>query len=137
MKKWIIIAAVVLVIAAVVVIVITQPLPTITKTVDVILNIQPKPDFSLAVTPSPLNVHVGRTAVYTASCTSINNFVGEVTLSISGLPTGATATFNPSATFTLTPALPAGANIEIVIPDDDTLVGEHTLTITATSDTYE
>src|SRR5260370_442559 len=54
------------------------------------------PDFSISGTPASQNVTPSGSASYTVSIGSLNGFSGKVSLSASGLPSGATAAFNPS-----------------------------------------
>jgi hypothetical protein len=57
-------------------------------------------DFSLSVSPASRQVRQGNAASYTVTITPSNGFSGSVTLSVSGQPSGATATFtsNPATT---------------------------------------
>src|SRR5204863_1587345 len=65
------------------------PTPTPTPT--------PAPDFSLSITPSSVTVpRGGGTASYTVTITPTAGFNSSVTLSVSGLPAGATGSFNPN-----------------------------------------
>jgi subtilisin family serine protease len=50
-------------------------------------------DFTLAASPSSATVSRGQTASYTVSIGSVNGFTGAVSLSVTGLPVGATGTF--------------------------------------------
>lgn len=61
------------------------------------------PDFSLSNTPTDLSVTQGSNGTTTVSLTPINEFVGDVSLSASGLPSGVTATFasNPTTSSSL------------------------------------
>lgn len=135
MKRYAWILLVVLILAVGAIIVMTQTKPAITKTVQVILQIKPSPSFNLAVTPDPLITYPNRTAVYSVTCTAVNDFAGEVTLSVTGVPSGVTATFVPSATFTLGPDAPKGANLELAV-SQSAVVGTYSITITATSTNY-
>jgi hypothetical protein len=54
-------------------------------------------DFSLGVSPSSQTVTAGGSTTYTVSSTALNGFSGSITLSATGLPTGATASFNPAS----------------------------------------
>jgi hypothetical protein len=54
-----------------------------------------KPDFALAVSPSSQTVTAGTPATYSATITRSGGFAGAVSLSVTGLPSGATASFNP------------------------------------------
>ncbi|MCU1240038.1 MAG: repeat containing protein [Candidatus Acidoferrum typicum] len=54
-------------------------------------------DFSISATPTTQAVTVGASANYATSVTSIGGFTNAVVLSVSGLPSGATATFTPTS----------------------------------------
>jgi subtilisin family serine protease len=51
-------------------------------------------DFAVALSPSSVTVSRGRSAAYTVSTTSIGGFSGTVSLSVSGLPAGATVSYS-------------------------------------------
>ncbi|HEX3436845.1 MAG TPA: galactose oxidase-like domain-containing protein, partial [Pseudacidobacterium sp.] len=51
------------------------------------------PDFSVAATPSSQAVSRGKSTSYTVSVTPSNGFTGNVSFSVTGLPSGATASF--------------------------------------------
>ena len=55
------------------------------------------PNFALTLTPSSQNIIAGNSATYTATVTAVNGFNSAVNLSVSGLPSGATASFEPSS----------------------------------------
>src|SRR5215471_21061947 len=55
------------------------------------------PDFTVSATPTQQFVTAGSAASYTVSMAAQNGFTGTITLSVAGLPTGATARFSPSA----------------------------------------
>jgi hypothetical protein len=81
-------------------------------------------DFGGSVTPPTQAVTSGASLTYTISLFPLNGFASDVTISISGLPAGATATFSPATvpggsgtsilTITTTPATPAGAYAPIL-----------------------
>src|SRR5262249_18857231 len=54
------------------------------------------PDFSLSATPASQTAAPGNSASYTAAVSALGGFADNVSLTISGLPAGATATFNPA-----------------------------------------
>lgn len=112
-----------------------QEPPPIEKTATVTLDVRPSPTFTLAVSPANIITYPNRTVAYNIICTGVNNFAGEITVSVSGLGTGMTATFLPSATFTLG-LTPAGPQMNVTVPDDQALVKIHSLTIKARSDKY-
>jgi PKD domain-containing protein len=64
--------------------------PAATRTITV-------PDFSLSATPSSQTVQPGAGTSYTATVAGGTGFSGIVTFSVSGLPSGATASFNPGS----------------------------------------
>jgi uncharacterized membrane protein len=92
----------------------------------VILTVQ---DFSLSGTPSSQTVTPGTGASYTVSTTALNGFTGAVSLSISGVPSGASATFNPTS------INGAGASTLSVTTSSTTPGGSYPLTITGSSGT--
>ena len=56
----------------------------------------PKRDFSLAVSPASQTIAVGSSTSYTVDTVITAGKLQQVALSISDLPVGVTATFNPS-----------------------------------------
>jgi hypothetical protein len=90
------------------------------------LNVSSIPDFSVSVTPPSQSVTVGSAATYTATVTPLNGFTGSVTLSASGLPTGATASFSPNP-------LSSGTSSISVSTAASTPTGSFTITVTGTS----
>src|SRR5581483_6884415 len=54
-------------------------------------------DFSIGVSPSSQAINAGGSATYTATVGALNGFSGAVALSVSGLPSGATASFSPAS----------------------------------------
>lgn len=91
----------------------------------------PPADFSVDATPSRVTISRGGTAHYTVTITPVNDFSGQVTFSVSGLPAGATATFSPNP---LDATGAASATLSITTTGA-TKQGMHNLTITATSET--
>lgn len=84
-------------------------------------------DFSISATPSSRTVTPGASAGYTATIAGINQFSGTVAMTISGLPTGATASFTPDQ-------LPAGGSTTLnVSTSSSTPAGTYQLTIRGTS----
>jgi serine protease len=57
-----------------------------------------QPDFSMNVTPSSQTVTQGASASYSVGISPGTGFVSSVGLVVSGLPSGATATFSPTST---------------------------------------
>jgi hypothetical protein len=83
------------------------------------------PDFSLSATPASRAVSAGGSTTYTVSIARTNGFAGSVSLGVTGLPTGATASFSPN------PA--SSASTLTVSSSTTTAPGTSTLTITGTS----
>ena len=67
--------------------------------------------FNLTVSPAANTVTVGNIATYTATVTSVSGFNSPVALSVTGVPSGASATFNPTS---VTPT-PSGANSTLTV----------------------
>jgi hypothetical protein len=57
----------------------------------------PSPDFSLSATPSAQTLRRGGQTIYTVTVTSSGGFTGTVTLSVSGLQRGTSASFSPAS----------------------------------------
>jgi uncharacterized membrane protein len=57
-----------------------------------------KPDFSIAASPSLQEISQGESTSYTVTLTRKTGFTGAVSLSVAGLPSGATASWSPSST---------------------------------------
>ncbi len=90
----------------------------------------PAPDFSVAATPSSQSVIRPNGTSYTVNVTPANGFGSDVALSVSGLPAGASANFNPG---TVTGG--SGGSTLSVTVGSSTPAGLYTLTIKATSGT--
>jgi hypothetical protein len=86
-------------------------------------------DFILSVTPSALSVAPGANAIYTVSAQAQAGFTGEVALTVSALPSNATAAFSP------TPVGMPGSSTLTVTVGPTTPLGTYTLTVTGTSGT--
>jgi hypothetical protein len=80
-----------------------------------------KADFSIAASPSSQTVSAGQSTTYTVTVTRLNGFTDPVTLSVSGLPTGATGSWK----------LGNGTSSNIVPPSQ----GSATLTVQTASNT--
>jgi hypothetical protein len=88
-----------------------------------------QPDFSVAATPSSQTVSRGKNTSYTVSVTPSSGFTGNVSFSVTGLPSGATASFTPSS------ISGSGSSTLAVNTSSSTPTGTYTLTITVTSGT--
>jgi hypothetical protein len=84
-------------------------------------------DYSLSATPSSQTVTQGQGTSYAVNVTPSGGFGGQVSLSASGLPSGATASFSPN---------PTGASSTLTVNTaPSTPTGPSTVTITGTSGT--
>lgn len=87
------------------------------------------PNFTIAATPASQTVAAGAGTSYTATVTASGGFTGTVAFSVSGLPTGASASFNPTS------VTGSGSSTLSVSTSTTTPSGTYTLTITGTSGT--
>jgi subtilisin family serine protease len=98
---------------------------TRTTPVSLVVSTAPKPDFSLSA-PASKTVTRGSATSYATTITRVGGFTGSVGMSVTGLPAGATATFNPVATT-------GGSSTMTVRTTTSTPAGTYPLTITGTS----
>src|SRR5580704_14893226 len=63
----------------------------------------PSPDFSLSASPPSISIVAGSSNTTSLSATAINGFTSQISVQLSGLPVGVTAS---PATITLTPGIP-------------------------------
>jgi uncharacterized protein DUF4082/concanavalin A-like lectin/glucanase superfamily protein/Big-like domain-containing protein/galactose oxidase-like protein/Kelch motif protein len=99
----------------------------ITRSQSVTLTVSSSPDFTISVDPSTQNVADGDSTTCNVTLTSINGFTSPVSLSVSGLPTGATGSFAPQS------LTPTATSILTTNTSTGTPQGRYTLTITGTS----
>ena len=100
---------------------------SLTHTTTVTLVVTAAPDFTLTASPSSQTVVPGGSTTFGVTIGATNGFAGQVTLGVSGLPTGANGTFSPNpATGSSTLSLTSTAS---------TATGTYPLTITGTSGT--
>jgi len=83
-------------------------------------------DFSISANPSTLSVIQGQGATSTISTAVVSGAAQTVTLSASGLPAGATATFSPSA------VTAGGSSTLTMTTASSTPVGDYSITVTGT-----
>jgi hypothetical protein len=71
----------------------------LTATTTIVLTVNPPPTFTLSVSPTSLTVTQGASGTPTITVTGQNGFIGSVSLTASGLPSGVTASFaaNPAS----------------------------------------
>jgi hypothetical protein len=87
-------------------------------------GLTPSPDFGLAVLPAG-TVTAGASGGFTVTVTGSGGFAGAVSLGVSGLPAGATASFSPN---------PASSSSTLTVTTTTaTPAGSYTLTVTGTS----
>src|SRR5215471_3443202 len=91
------------------------------------LNNQGTPDFAVSTNPASLSVTRGATASAAIMVSPTGGFAGNVSLSVSGLPAGVTASFNPAAT--------TGTSTLTLTSSATAATGPATLTITGVSGT--
>jgi len=72
---------------------VTGTAPSATHSTTVTLAIR---DFSIAVSPSSATVAAGQSTNYNVTSTALNGSTQSIALSVSGLPTGVTGSFNPA-----------------------------------------
>jgi hypothetical protein len=102
--------------------------PKGTGLIDALAGSGPSPNFTISASPSSQTVTQGNGTSYTATVTPSGGFTGNVTMSASGLPSGASATFNPNP---ITGG--SGSSTMSVTTSSSTPTGSYTLTITGTS----
>jgi hypothetical protein len=98
---------------------------TVTHTANATLIVSPPPDFSVSASPGSQTVGAGGGTSYAVSITPANGFSAAVSLSVSGLPSGANGTFTPN------PA--TGSSTLSISTSAATPAGTSTLTITGVS----
>ena len=84
------------------------------------------PDFTLDASPTLNSVMQGANAPYAVTVTGGTGFVGNVSLSVSGLPTGATALFSPTT-------ITNSGSSTMTVSTGTVPTGSYALTITATT----
>jgi len=100
----------------------------LTRTTTITLVVQGPPDFTVQVSPSSKSVPAGGTVAYQVAVSSINGFVGDETLTVSGLPAGAgTASVAPSVVSTV------GSAVLTVTTVGTAPLGDYPLQVTGTS----
>src|SRR5438034_590194 len=94
----------------------------LTCTPPISLVVSPRPDFTLSASPASQTVPQGGSTSYSVTISPTGGFTGQVTLSVSGLPSGANGGFTPN---------PATASSTLsVTTSASTPTGTYTLTLT-------
>jgi uncharacterized membrane protein len=100
---------------------------SITRTTSVALLVDPGGDFGLTISPSSQTVDQGQNAGYGVTVSASGGFTALVNLSVSGVPTGATATLSPSS------VQGSGLVSLAILPGANTPGGTYTITVTGSS----
>ncbi|GGA53756.1 hypothetical protein GCM10011507_01130 [Edaphobacter acidisoli] len=93
------------------------------------MTVVPTPDFKVSASPSSQTAAPGNSAAYTTTIGALNGFTDTVNLSVTGLPTGATAAFSPASITT------SGSSTLTVSTATTTPPGTYPLTVTGTTST--
>jgi uncharacterized membrane protein len=107
---------------------ITGTAGSVTHSVAVTLAVSAR-DFALSVSPASVTVFRSQSAKYTVGVSVTGGSVGNVSLTVAGLPAGTTAVFSPN------PAASPGSSTLTVKTTSSTRRGTYTLQITGTSAT--
>src|ERR1700683_1011171 len=92
-----------------------------------LLNVFGLESFGLSATPQTQTVAAGSNTTFTVSTSAFNSFSGNISLSVTGLPAGVTASFSP-------PSVAAGSSSTLTITAaTNTLTGDYTFDIIGTS----
>jgi Pro-kumamolisin, activation domain len=98
-----------------------------TRTAPVTLLVDPIGDFGLTISPASQTIHPGENAGYGVTVSPSGGFTALVNLSVSGLPAGATATFNPNS------VQGSGLVSLAIVPAANTPAGTYTFTVTGST----
>lgn len=85
------------------------------------------PDFALSLSPTSLSVAKGSSGSATVTTTVSGGFNAAVSLSASGVPSGATASFNPTSI-----AAPGSGTSTLTVNTGTAAAGTYTITVTGT-----
>jgi len=103
----------------------TEMAKGIVDTAELILNVTPPPDFSIEAEPETLDVWPGGSVYGDVILTSLYGFASPLDLSATGLPTDASAGFDPD------PATPTDTSVITITAGGNTPPGTYDITITA------
>jgi len=134
--KWILILLAILVLSVGLYFAFVQDQPPITKTAEITLAVKPAPDFTLTTNMQHIDTFINRTIGFAVTVTSINEFAGEVSFEVTGLPPEFIVSYFPGQSLTLGPDSPKGISVEIIVPDNATLIGDYIIVTTAMSTAY-
>jgi hypothetical protein len=105
----------------------TSGTTTHTASVTLVVTAPVVGDFSVTASPASQTVTAGNGTSYTANATGSGGFTGTVNFTAGGLPTGASASFNPAS------VSGSGSSTMSVTTTTSTPAGTYTVTITGTS----
>jgi hypothetical protein len=89
-------------------------------------HLSPSPSFTLMATPATASIGQGGSAASTITVVPHNGFIDPVTFTLSGLPDGVTASFNPAMSTTTT--------VLTLIASDSAATGNASVTVTGSAD---
>jgi hypothetical protein len=107
--------------------VITGTSGSLSHSANVTLVVNSAGDFTIAASPASQTVTAGVGTTYSVSTAGSGGFNGTVNFSVTGLPSGATASFNPTS------VVGSGSSTLSVSTTTSTAAGTYTLTVTGTS----
>jgi hypothetical protein len=93
------------------------------------ITVNPASDFSISASPSSQSTAQGGNAPYTVSVSALNGFTDTVNFSVSGLPSGASASFAPAS------VSGSGSSTLTVTTSASTPVGTYTLSVSGATST--
>src|SRR5260370_630936 len=103
---------------------------TLTNSATVALTVNAPPNYSLSASPSSVTMAQGTTGASNITVSPQNGFNSSVSLSASGLPSGVTASFNPTST----PSSGTASSSTLTLTASSTATtGTVTVTVTGTS----
>jgi len=91
------------------------------------LTVSPTPDFAVTSTPAAQTVVAGSTVTYTLTTSATAGFNGSIAFAATGLPSGVTATFNPSS------VIDSGSSTAAITTVSTVALGSYAFAFTATS----
>lgn len=100
---------------------------SLVRTFPLTLAVTTAPDFTVSGSPNSQTVAAGSNTSYTVTTAALNGFSGSVGFSVTGLPTGATATFTPPA------VTGSGSSALAVSTSSSTPAGTYALQVQGTS----
>ena len=90
------------------------------------LVVKAMPDFSIEVSPPSITIRQGESPEYVIAVLPVEGFGGEVSLSVSGLPSEATVSLNPPS------GIPPFKSVMKIQTSEDTPAGSYTIIVTGT-----